>query len=169
MIGPSAPSLAAQLAKPRLKQKPNFGGRGGKTKRFFFSNVYFSQRFVLLESCDLLSMRLHDRITSNSSIGRRLHQTLKQVCSVYEQTEIWQQKLFHLEYPFAKYNIQPTTYTFMQDKYSHFLEGEIVLTRVLISFHCFFFLSTDKEWTKEETDYLFSVVRDFDLRWYHYP
>lgn len=25
LIGPSAPSLAAQLAKPRLKQKPNFG------------------------------------------------------------------------------------------------------------------------------------------------
>jgi len=34
LIGPSAPSLAAQLAKPRLKQKPNFGGRGGKTKWF---------------------------------------------------------------------------------------------------------------------------------------
>jgi hypothetical protein len=24
----------------------------------------------------------------------------------------------------------------------------------------------DKEWTKEETDYLFNLVRDFDLRWY---
>ena len=35
LIGPSAPTLA-QLAKPRLKQKPNFGGRGGKTKWFFF-------------------------------------------------------------------------------------------------------------------------------------
>lgn len=31
LIGDSAPSLAAQLAKPRLKQKPNFGG-GGKVK-----------------------------------------------------------------------------------------------------------------------------------------
>jgi DNA methyltransferase 1-associated protein 1 len=31
LIGPSAPSLAAQLAKPRLKQKPNLGG-GGKVK-----------------------------------------------------------------------------------------------------------------------------------------
>ena len=31
LIGPSAPSLAAQLAKPRLKQKPNLGG-GGKAK-----------------------------------------------------------------------------------------------------------------------------------------
>ena len=34
LIGPSAPSLA-QLVKPRLKQKPNFGGRGGKTKWSF--------------------------------------------------------------------------------------------------------------------------------------
>jgi DNA methyltransferase 1-associated protein 1 len=31
LIGPSAPSIAAQLAKPRLKQKPNFGA-GGKVK-----------------------------------------------------------------------------------------------------------------------------------------
>lgn len=31
LIGPSAPSIAAQLAKPRLKQKPNLGG-GGKVK-----------------------------------------------------------------------------------------------------------------------------------------
>lgn len=28
LIGPSAPSIAAHLAKPRLKQKPNFEGRG---------------------------------------------------------------------------------------------------------------------------------------------
>lgn len=27
LIGPSAPSLAAQLAKPKLKQKPNLGSR----------------------------------------------------------------------------------------------------------------------------------------------
>lgn len=25
---------------------------------------------------------------------------------------------------------------------------------------------SDKEWTKEETDYLFNLVRDFDSRWY---
>ena len=40
LIGPSAPSLAAQLAKPRLKQKPKFGGRGGKTKWSFFFVYY---------------------------------------------------------------------------------------------------------------------------------
>lgn len=39
LIGPSAPSLAAQLAKPRLKQKPNFGGTVARTKWSHFSNV----------------------------------------------------------------------------------------------------------------------------------
>ena len=32
LIGPSAPSLAAQLAKPRLKKKPHFGGGGTRVK-----------------------------------------------------------------------------------------------------------------------------------------
>lgn len=27
-------------------------------------------------------------------------------------------------------------------------------------------LVTDSEWTKEETDYLFGVVQEFDSRWY---
>ena len=31
LIGPAAPTLAAQFTKPRLKQKPNFGG-GGKVR-----------------------------------------------------------------------------------------------------------------------------------------
>ena len=30
----------------------------------------------------------------------------------------------------------------------------------------FYNLLADKEWTKEETDYLFSVMRDYDSRWY---
>ena len=72
-------------------------------------------------------------------------------------------KLLLSEYPFAKYNIQHPTYTYSQDEYTRFLEGEIVNTSAGIFF---FISSTDKEWTKEETDYLFNVVWDFDLRWY---
>ncbi|TFK43717.1 hypothetical protein BDQ12DRAFT_675442 [Crucibulum laeve] len=49
-------------------------------------------------------------------------------------------------YPFAKYNIQSTSYTYSQDEYTRFLD--------------------DREWTKEETDYLFSIVREYDTRWY---
>ena len=80
LIGPSAPSLA-QLAKPRLKQRPNFGGRGGKTKwsfSFFCFILHLANCsiFRLLGSYDL-SLMLDDRIISNFSIGRRLHQTLQ--------------------------------------------------------------------------------------------
>lgn len=39
LIGPSAPSLTAQLSKPRLKQKPNFGVGGVKTKWLARSNT----------------------------------------------------------------------------------------------------------------------------------
>lgn len=76
---------------------------------------------------------------------------------------------FYSEYPFAKYNIQHPIYTYSQDEYTRFLEGEIMFDRFNKS-ECMCILSftssTDKEWTKEETDYLFSVARDFDLRWY---
>ncbi|KAJ6628801.1 hypothetical protein B0H10DRAFT_1777446 [Mycena sp. CBHHK59/15] len=50
------------------------------------------------------------------------------------------------EYQFAKYNIQPAMYTYSQDEYTRHLE--------------------DPEWTKEETDYLMNVVREYDTRWY---
>ncbi|KAG5648906.1 hypothetical protein DXG03_000255 [Asterophora parasitica] len=50
------------------------------------------------------------------------------------------------EYPFAKYNVPSNVFTYSQDEYTRFLE--------------------DKEWTKEETDYLFSVARDYDVRWF---
>jgi len=36
LIGPSAPSLAAQLAKPRLKKKPHFGGGGIRVKWYVY-------------------------------------------------------------------------------------------------------------------------------------
>jgi hypothetical protein len=38
LIGPSAPSIAAQLAKPRLKQKPNFGSSA--KVRWYLSNNF---------------------------------------------------------------------------------------------------------------------------------
>jgi DNA methyltransferase 1-associated protein 1 len=46
LIGPSAPSLAAQLAKPRLKQRPNFGGRSGKTKWSVFFSLLTSEALI---------------------------------------------------------------------------------------------------------------------------
>jgi hypothetical protein len=39
LIGPSAPTLVAQVAKPRLKQKPNLGS-GGSTKWYVLSSRF---------------------------------------------------------------------------------------------------------------------------------
>ncbi|KAG6903468.1 hypothetical protein C0995_005491 [Termitomyces sp. Mi166 len=50
------------------------------------------------------------------------------------------------EYPFAKYNVSTNVFTYSQDEYTRFLE--------------------DKDWSKDETDYLFSVAREYDVRWF---
>ena len=66
------------------------------------------------------------------------------------------------EYPFAKYNVQPKPYNYSQDEYTRLLEGsspQLPPPRVSRP-------STDNEWTKEETDYLFKIVQEYDLRWY---
>ncbi|KAF8557043.1 hypothetical protein OG21DRAFT_1482642 [Imleria badia] len=109
LIGPSAPSLAAHLAKPRLKQKPNLGG-GGTVKwehRPFTNNARSD------------ALQLSHWVKLSDQVG---------------------------EYPFAKYNVQPKSFEYSQDEYTRLLD--------------------DTEWTKEETDYLFSLVHEYDLRWY---
>ena len=45
LIGTSTPTLVAQLAKPRLKQKPNLGG-GGRVK-WYVPHFGWSQEFIL--------------------------------------------------------------------------------------------------------------------------
>jgi hypothetical protein len=47
---------------------------------------------------------------------------------------------FYSEYPFAKYNVQHPTYTYSQDEYTRFLEGEIMLTRAPVSVFYLLFL-----------------------------
>ncbi|KAF5363422.1 hypothetical protein D9756_000389 [Leucocoprinus leucothites] len=110
LIGPSAPTLVAQLSKPRLKQKPNLG-IGTRTKWEWRS-------FRNKGRTDGLELKHWVKANSNPDA----------------------------DYPFAKYNAQTAHYTYSQDEYARYLE--------------------DKEWTKEETDYLFGLVRDFDSRWY---
>ncbi|THV08368.1 hypothetical protein K435DRAFT_708105 [Dendrothele bispora CBS 962.96] len=119
LIGPSAPTLAAQLAKPRLKQKPNLGG-GGKVKWEWrtFKN-----------SARTDSLELGHWVKANSDPNA--------------------------EYTFAKYNVQHTVYSWTQDEYTRYLQ--------------------DPEWTPEESQYLFKLAVEYDLRWYiihdryHYP
>ncbi|KAH9943165.1 uncharacterized protein BXZ73DRAFT_87558 [Epithele typhae] len=101
LIGPSAPTLAAQFAKPQLKQKPNLGG-GRKVKWEWrpFKNGARSDE-----------LRLSHWVKSS------------------EDPET--------EYHFAKYNISTPSY---------YLE--------------------DPDWTKEETDYLFGLMREYDGRFF---
>lgn len=109
LIGPSAPSLAANLAKPRLKQKPNFSGRG--TTKWEWRPISHPARGDTLQ--------LGHWVKANEPDN---------------------------EYLFAKYDVQPAKYTYSDEEYSTLLE--------------------DNEWSKEETDYLFNIAHDYDLRWY---
>ena len=70
---------------------------------------------------------------------------------------------FRSEYPFAKYNVPPTTYTYTQDEYTRFLEGSCILLHVE---GFLYWLPLDKEWSQDETDYLFNLAREYDSRWY---
>jgi DNA methyltransferase 1-associated protein 1 len=70
-------------------------------------------------------------------------------------------KLEHTEYSFAKYNVQSQSYTYSQEEYTRFLEGKFIS-----SYACTAYLLVDKDWTKDETDILFNVVREYDTRWY---
>ncbi|KAI0832741.1 hypothetical protein BC628DRAFT_1414996 [Trametes gibbosa] len=110
LIGPSAPTLAAQFAKPRLKQKPNLGG-GGRVK-------WEWQPFKNQARSDGLQLSHWTKAGTEPDA----------------------------DYPFAKYNVQSPDYVYSQDEYSRLLE--------------------DQDWTKEETDYLFELVREYDGRFY---
>ncbi|KAH9045254.1 hypothetical protein EDB85DRAFT_2137336 [Lactarius pseudohatsudake] len=110
LIGPSAPTLVAQAAKPRLKQKPNLGS-GGSTKwewRSFKNPVRTD------------GLELGHWVKANTDPSA--------------------------DYPFARYNVKSADYMYSQDEYTNLLE--------------------DPEWTKEETDYLFNLVREYDSRFY---
>ena len=75
------------------------------------------------------------------------------------------------EYPFAKYNIPSQVLTYSQDEYTRLLEG----TWFLIPCASQGLTLSDSAWTKEETDYLFDLVREYDMRFfviadrYEYP
>ncbi|KAJ7584333.1 hypothetical protein C8J56DRAFT_950702 [Mycena floridula] len=112
LIGPTAPSLATQLAKPRLKQKPNLSG-AGKVK-------WECRSFKNSARTD--SLRLSHWVKASSDPNA--------------------------EYTFARYNIAPSAvYTYSHDEYTRLIQDS-------------------EGWTKEETDYLFKMAQEFDLRWF---
>ncbi|KAI0276322.1 hypothetical protein BGY98DRAFT_986364 [Russula aff. rugulosa BPL654] len=110
LIGPSAPTLVAQVAKPRLKQKPNLGS-GGSSKWVWRS---------FKNSARTDGLELGHWVKANTDPDA--------------------------EYPFARYNAKSPDYTYSEEEYTKYLE--------------------DPEWTKEETDYLFNLIREYDSRFY---
>jgi DNA methyltransferase 1-associated protein 1 len=66
------------------------------------------------------------------------------------------------EYPFARYNGQSPDYTYSQDEYTKLLEGLRHNHHPAMRSH----ILIDPEWTKEETDYLFNLICEYDARFY---
>ncbi|KAL1738778.1 hypothetical protein HDZ31DRAFT_50457 [Schizophyllum fasciatum] len=52
-----------------------------------------------------------------------------------------------LQYPFAKYNTRPPIHRYTDEEYASWL-------------------TSDELWTKQETDYLFAMLNEYDMRWY---
>jgi len=110
LIGPSAPTLVAQVAKPRLKQKPNLGSGG--------SSKWEWRPFKNSARAD--GLELGHWVKANTDPDA--------------------------EYPFARYNVKFPDCTYSQEEYTQLME--------------------DPEWTKEETDYLFNLIHEYDCRFY---
>lgn len=77
-------------------------------------------------------------------------------------------------YRFSQYNVDPHVYTYSADEYARHLEGAARYGLCILPLaHLPIIL--DPDWSKEETDYLFNLAREYDLRFmvmadrYEYP
>ena len=160
LIGPSAPSLAAHLAKPRLKQKPNLGG-GGTVK-------WYATPFIHSPPQTVTPRREHRTFTNSArSDALQLSHWVKLsdpvVGTSYPSSHIHPRPSFFQSIP-----LQSTT--FPQSR-STTPKTSTRISWTVRPLHpppplTVSYPFTDNEWTKEETDYLFSLVHEYDLRWY---
>ncbi|CAK5265766.1 unnamed protein product [Mycena citricolor] len=128
LIGPSATTLVAQLAQPRLKQKPNLGGNNNsKWELRSFKNGARSDSLELQHW-----VKASDASTEDA-------------------------------YQFVKYNVQRPTFAYSLDEYTQLLEGSSITS---VDTRPAYSSPTDKDWTKEETDYLMNIVHEYETRWY---
>ena len=68
------------------------------------------------------------------------------------------------DYPFAKYNVPQQSYAYSAEEYNNFLQGLFPFAAPHFLTHVW--TGTDDNWSKEETDYLFSLVQEYDQRFY---
>ena len=71
----------------------------------------------------------------------------------------------HVDYSFAKYNQQGNKISYSTEEYSRLLEGKPLDFDLYRDIPDTQYLA-DPEWTREETDYLFKTVYEYDSRWY---
>lgn len=117
LIGPSAPSLAAHLAKPRLKLKPNLGG-GATVKWYAIPPVHSSPQ---------TPHREHRPFTNNARSDALQLSHWAKLSDPVGGTSFSSSPSIpahpSTEYPFAKYDVQPKSYDYSQDEYTRLLEG----------------------------------------------
>src|ERR1700738_938511 len=58
-------------------------------------------------------------------------------------------------YHFDQYNVKVDVHPYTDEEYEQYLQGILSCDSI----------NSDPEWTKEETDYLWSLCANFDLRW----
>jgi DNA methyltransferase 1-associated protein 1 len=123
LIGPSAPTLVAQVAKPRLKQKPNLGS-GGSSKWYISFTFAFPERWSwkMVAGCGGLSRTLRERMGLSSVTGSKPTPIQMLVCFSFYPSVITCVKSTS-EYPFARYNAKSPDYTYSEEEYTKFLEG----------------------------------------------
>ncbi|KAJ6539516.1 hypothetical protein B0H19DRAFT_1269823 [Mycena capillaripes] len=102
LIGPSSTTLVAQLAKPRLKQKPNLGA-GSKIK-------WEWRPFRNGARTDSLQLKHWAKATADPDTG------------AFVSSHLYFGVQVKVEYQFAKYNVQRPTYTYSQEEYTRLLE-----------------------------------------------
>jgi DNA methyltransferase 1-associated protein 1 len=120
LIGPAAPTLVAQVAKPRLKQKPNFGG-GGSSK--WCVPLASAENAVLRNGagCGSLSRTLRGRMGCSLAIGSKPTRTRMLVRPSLSPSLLGIDTA--PEYPFARYNAKSPDYRYSEEEYTQFLEG----------------------------------------------
>jgi DNA methyltransferase 1-associated protein 1 len=81
------------------------------------------------------------------------------------------------EYPFRKYDVPTPVFTYNDDEYTRLLSSTFPVNRSHDSLGLNKYLPSDlpvpgedgepgESWSREETDYLFDLLREYDLRWY---
>lgn len=129
LIGPSAPSLAAHLAKPRLKQKPTFG-TGGSVKWYASPlpplpvqpSCRAHRPFTNSARSDTLQLSHWVKLSDPDGGASYLPCPASPICPP--------------DYPFAKYNVQPQPHDYSQDEYTRLLEGACTTSPSPISHSC---------------------------------